>query len=141
MIHKVVLYFLITLFFSVSLNAQTPKGIAGEDFTVNQTGETWAVIVGVSNYQNITKLNFADKDAKAFNDYLLDPLVNVKPSNVKLLLNDQARAAEIYGALEWLQQSVKENDRVIFYFSGHGDVEKKTIHQNGFLLAHDAPTA
>lgn len=36
---------------------------------------------------------------------------------------------------------MKENDRVIFYFSGHGDVEKRTIHQNGFLLAHDAPAA
>ncbi len=138
---KQVLFLFAALVISTSSHSQLPKGLTVESNAENSIGETWAVIVGVSAYQNISKLNFADKDAKAFYDYLLDKQLNLKSSNIKLLLNKQATAAEIYGALEWLQQSVKEKDRVIFYFSGHGDVEMKTIHQNGFLLAHDAPKA
>ncbi|MBK9640508.1 MAG: caspase family protein [Saprospiraceae bacterium] len=43
-------------------------------------------------------------------------------------------------ALDWLMEVVKENDQVILYFSGHGDVEKKTITQPGYLLCWDAPS-
>jgi len=105
------------------------------------TGKTWAVIVGISEYQNISKLSYAHKDAEAFYKYLRTPQINVPIENIKMLLNKDAISGEIYGALDWLTESVKENDKVIFYFSGHGDVEKKTIHQNGFLLAYDAPIA
>ncbi|MBB2144310.1 tetratricopeptide repeat protein [Pedobacter sp. LMG 31464] len=105
------------------------------------TGKTWAVIVGISEYQNISKLSYAHKDAEAFYKYLRTPQVNVPSENIKMLLNKEALSSEIYGTLEWLTESVKENDKVIFYFSGHGDVEKKTVHQNGFLLAYDSPTA
>ena len=106
-------------------------------------GKTWAVVVGISKYKNIQSLNYADRDAQVFYDYLVntDGGPKLEASHVKLLLNENARSTEIYGALDWLSGSVKENDRVLFYFSGHGDVERKTIVQNGFLLAHDAPNA
>ncbi|MFN8330184.1 MAG: hypothetical protein U0T81_03040 [Saprospiraceae bacterium] len=35
---------------------------------------------------------------------------------------------------------VKEGDKAIIYFSGHGDVNAKTITQPGFLLCWDAPS-
>ncbi|TCC92034.1 caspase family protein [Pedobacter frigiditerrae] len=89
------------------------------------TGKTWAVVVGISEYQNISKLSYAHKDAEAFYKYLRTPQVNVPAENIKMLLNKDAISGEIYGTLEWLAESVKENDKVIFYFSGHGDVEKK----------------
>ncbi|MBK7305025.1 MAG: caspase family protein [Saprospiraceae bacterium] len=38
-------------------------------------------------------------------------------------------------------EKVKKDDQVIIYFSGHGDVERKTVSQPGFLLAWDAPSA
>lgn len=105
--------------------------------------KTWAVIVGISNYEKIDGLNYADKDAEAFYDYLVNvdggPKLNA--SQIKLLLNENASALDIYGALDWLKESVNENDRVIFYFSGHGDIEKQTLHQNGFLLAYNCPKA
>ncbi|WP_316783335.1 tetratricopeptide repeat protein [Pedobacter frigiditerrae] len=122
--------------------AQGEKGVTVSNKEKDgPTGKTWAVVVGISEYQNISKLNYAHKDAEAFYKYLRTPQVNVPTENIKMLLNKEAISGEIYGTLEWLAESVKENDKVIFYFSGHGDVEKKTIHQNGFLLAYDAPIA
>jgi len=122
--------------------AQGEKGVTVKNTAQSDAiGNTWAIIVGVSDYQNIAKLNFADKDADAFYTYLRSPQLNIPETNIKKLLNKEATATNIFGALDWLTESVKENDRVFFYFSGHGDVEKRTIHQNGFLLASDAPAA
>ncbi|WP_316765386.1 tetratricopeptide repeat protein [Pedobacter frigiditerrae] len=142
-IMKRLLFLFCCLFVINCLHAQ--PGVKG--VTVNNTdknisiGKTWALIIGISEYQNIDDLRYAHKDAEAFYKYLKTPQVNVPTENIKLLLNKDATSAEIYGALDWLTESVKENDRVIFYFSGHGDVEKKTIYQNGFLLAYDSPTS
>ena len=47
--------------------------------------------------------------------------------------------AQFANALDWLMENAKEGDQTIIYFSGHGDVEKKTITQPGFLLCWDAP--
>lgn len=130
------------LFFVSQSYSQSPvKGAEDPKTAPDKTRNTWAVIVGVSAYQNVHPLEFADKDALAFYNYLKSAPNKVPDANMKLLLNEQALSGEIYGALEWLRESVQANDRVIFYFSGHGDVEKKTIHQNGFLLANDAPIA
>jgi tetratricopeptide (TPR) repeat protein len=106
-----------------------------------KTSKTWAVVIGISNYKNIEGLNFADRDAQAFYNYLVNTNggPKLKPAYVKLLLNKQALSTEIYAALEWLKGSVKQNDRVIFYFSGHGDVETKNNSQRAFLLAYNSP--
>ena len=129
-------------FFPNNITAkQTAKGAKTNAITeTDMKGNTWAVIVGISKYQNVPGLNYADKDAIAFYDYLVNKK-GIDSTHIQLLVNDKAIASDIYGALDWLNLSVKENDRVIFYFSGHGDVETKTIHQNGFLLANDAPVA
>jgi tetratricopeptide (TPR) repeat protein len=110
------------------------------------SAKPWAVVAGISKYENIRGLNFADKDAQAFYNYLVNTRggPKLKPAQVKLLLNEKALSTEIYGALYWLEESVKPNDRVIFYFSGHGDVENKSDDpdtQEGFLLAYNAPKA
>ena len=123
------------------IGQSTPKGASiSNTVDTSKKGNTWAVIVGISKYQNLQGLNYADNDAFAFYDYLVNKKGLAK-EHVQLLVNEKAIASDIYGALEWLNLSVKPNDRVIFYFSGHGDVETKTIYQDGFLLASDAPTA
>jgi Flp pilus assembly protein TadD len=121
--------------FTNTLFAQVEKDLSA--------GQTWAVIVGISRYKNIQNLNYADKDAKAFYNYLVNADAGPKLNtlHVKLLLNEEALSSEVYGAMDWLKESVKENDRVIFYFSGHADVERKTAEQDGFLLAYNSPVA
>ncbi|MBK7305027.1 MAG: caspase family protein [Saprospiraceae bacterium] len=103
---------------------------------------TYAVVVGISDYQDpgIPDLRFADKDAEAFANYLKSKAGgNLDADHLKVLLNEKATVAQFAMALDWLMEVVKENDQVILYFSGHGDVEKKTITQPGYLLCWDAP--
>jgi len=63
----------------------------------------------------------------------------VSPDNATLLLNEKATFPNMIAALEWLIDQTKEGETVIFYFAGHGDLENKTMFQNGFLLANDCP--
>ncbi|MCF0075025.1 caspase family protein [Dyadobacter sp. CY261] len=103
---------------------------------------TYAVIVGISEYQNtaLSTLQFADKDATMFAAYLQSKAGgNVPVDNIRLLLNENATIAEIYGALTWLQERCTENDKAYFYFSGHGDVETQNTFSLGYLLGYNSP--
>ena len=104
---------------------------------------TYAVVVGISDYQDkdIPDLRFADKDAEAFANFLRSPAGGaLDGDHLQLLTNTQATAGRIAEALDALIEKVKKDDQVIIYFSGHGDVERKTVSQPGFLLAWDAPS-
>jgi tetratricopeptide (TPR) repeat protein len=101
-----------------------------------------ALVVGISNYQDegITDLRFANRDASEFAAYLKTKSGGgLKEEQIKLLTDAQATTAQIYSALDWLIESCGPDDQALIYFSGHGDVETKTIRQQGFLLAYDTP--
>ncbi|MBK8564965.1 MAG: caspase family protein [Saprospiraceae bacterium] len=100
------------------------------------------MVVGISNYQDegITDLRFANRDASEFAAYLKTKSGGgLKEEQIKLLTDAQATTAQIYSALDWLIESCGPDDQALIYFSGHGDVETKTIRQQGFLLAYDTP--
>ena len=106
-------------------------------------GRTYAVVVGISNYQDedIPDLRFADKDALAFAGFLQSSAGGaLDEDHLNVLINEKATAAQFATALDWLWEVAEENDRVIIYFSGHGDVERKSITQPGYLLCWDAPS-
>jgi protein O-mannosyl-transferase len=103
-------------------------------------GETWAVVIGISDYQekNIA-LRYAHRDAEAFADWLRSPSGGgLDSDHLYLLLNHHATAGRVAEVLDGLVQYVQENDVVFIYFSGHGDVAR-TYSQPGFLLCWDAP--
>ena len=54
-----------------------------------------------------------------------------------MLFRSLGKVAE---ALDWLLEVTQEGDQAIVYFSGHGDVERNTISQPGYLLCWDAPS-
>ncbi|MBD2699297.1 caspase family protein [Spirosoma sp. BT702] len=91
--------------------------------TVSQ-GRTFAVVVGVSDYQALSYANgdlrFADQDAQQVVDFLQSKEGgNVPISQIRFLRNHNATQASIRQALTLFQQA-EPGDRVIFYFSGHG---------------------
>ena len=55
---------------------------------------------------------------------------NVNPENITLLTNETATKARIYEEMRLMKEKVKENDLVIFYFSGHGDKENRKQRGN-----------
>ena len=127
-----------------SLSAQTRSAVPAP--TKNATPETQnstrAVVVGISEYQHksIPDLQFADRDAKAFADWLASEAGGRVPADsIIVLLNNDATAGKVISALDGLAESPEEGGLVFIYFSGHGDIEKVTTRQNGYLLCHDAP--
>ena len=79
-----------------------------------------AIIIGISNYKSLPKAEFAKDDAQVFYDYAIRAL-GVKPGNIKLLMDEQADAEEIYTAFKtWLPARVKSTTDVYVFYSGHG---------------------
>jgi len=105
---------------------------------------TRAVVVGISDYQDpaIPDLRFADRDAEAFYRWLHDPEACALPdSNIQLLTNKKATTAQMMMAMDWLIEVSKSGDQAFLYFSGHGDVERITEFQRGYLLSYNSPPA
>lgn len=137
---KYLILFLLMPLMSFSQNKGASPIAASQDPSANKN--TYAVVVGISDYQDkdIPDLRYADKDAEAFANFLRSEAGGkLDGDHLKVLLNSQATMAQFAIALDWLWEVAKENDKVIIYFSGHGDVEKKSLTQPGFLLCWDAP--
>jgi hypothetical protein len=125
------------------LHAQEHRGSHGVDFQKESTtGETYAIIVGISNYPFITPLNYAADDAILFYNFLLSQDgANINPNNIRLFLNNEATAAAIMTkGISWIQNTIKpkSGDRVYFYFAGHGDAVDAS---EAYFLAYDANPA
>ena len=103
--------------------------------------QRWAVVIGVSRYQDtrIPALRYASVDAKSLCEWLTSPQGGrYAPSRVNLLLDRDATARNIRGALfEWLGQALEE-DIVTVYFAGHGSPQSPDHPENLFLLPYDA---
>ena len=130
---------------AIGTSKEREKGVSpiSSHLEGGREGATYAVVVGISDYQDegIPDLRFADKDALAFAGFLQSPAGgSLDGDHLKVLINKKATVAQFAIALDWLMEVVKENDRVLVYFSGHGDVERKTITQPGYLLCWDAPS-
>lgn len=110
---------------------------------------TYAVIVGIANYENENiNLNYANRDAQVFAEYLQSKAGGSVPEeNIRLLIDTNATTAAIYNSLNWLRERCElekmQNDgkstQVYFYFSGHGDVETDTKANLGFLISFNTP--
>ena len=89
-------------------------------------GQRWAVIIGVSEYQNteIPALRYADRDAQSLYDLAVTPLegggLGVPKANTKLLLNKEATSYNVRGALTDFLKATIEEDMVFIFFAGHG---------------------
>ncbi len=102
--------------------------------------ETWAVIMGINQYQDtgIPDLSGAAQDAWNFYHYLTHQYgAQVDPRRVKLLINERATKANIDEALGEFLTKACPKDQVIIYFAGHGAPEPDRP-DDAFLLTHDS---
>lgn len=106
-------------------------------------GETYAVIVGVSDYvDDRLDLSVAADDGLAVARWLhQEGFPPVMAEKMVLLLDHDATKNNIAAALDWVAAKATTKDRIIFYFSGHGAPEglaptDYTIQGGGNLLSH-----
>lgn len=79
-----------------------------------------AIIIGIADYKNLTKAEYANDDARVFYDYAIRAL-GVKPENIKLLVDQDAEEVEIIKAFKsWLPNRSKSTTDVYVFYSGHG---------------------
>lgn len=91
------------------------------DTTENRAARTVAMVVGVSNYSHLTPLNYTDDDAYRMNAFLKSKEGGeVKDEHITVLIDDNATRANIIRILHQTVQKVGKNDKLVFYFSGHG---------------------
>ena len=103
-------------------------------------GTTYALIVGISTYQYLTPLKYADVDAALFKQYLMsDAGGNVRPENILYLVNGDAKGGTLNGrALPWIgNRKYSAGDRLYIYLAGHGDAMDEYEY---FFLGSDLST-
>ena len=101
-----------------------------------KTGKYYALFIGIDAYTGIWKpLKNAVSDAKAIEQLLK---THYKFDVIKTLYNTQATRTNIMEEMDWLVANVKENDNVMIYYSGHGELKKEL--NKGFWVPADAKT-
>jgi hypothetical protein len=103
--------------------------------------QTFALILGISKYKYIQPLNYADKDAELFRDYLKSPGGgSVKNDNIFCLLNEKASNANFWSkGFQWLKaKNLQKGDRLFIYLAGHGDAIDE---DQFFFLGYDCNPA
>jgi tetratricopeptide (TPR) repeat protein len=100
---------------------------------------TYALVVGIANYQNINKLPpTVLKDARDIYDLLIDPnYCGYKKRNVKLLLDSQATLDALRKELAKLSARCKEDSTVFIYISSHGGSIEKGAYAGEYILTVD----
>ncbi|MDA9743584.1 caspase family protein [Candidatus Pelagibacter sp.] len=80
-----------------------------------------AIIIGIENYSEAPKANYANLDAQYFFDYARKAF-GVKKQNINLLINEDATVVKTDKALSlWLKSKIKKNrSDLIIFFAGHG---------------------
>lgn len=134
----------ILILLSTSISFGQIEQVEAQIFNPNNSvfsPKTYAIVIGISNYENLNdskQLEWADDDALMMVDYLSTQ------ENVELYLytNENATDQMAIGRKihEILTKKAESIDKLIIYFSGHGDIS--TEDNNGYLLLHkvDKPT-
>ena len=135
---KLLFFLLAFLVISSVILSQTPKGLILTEKDAIPAGKTRALIVGISKYEYIDTLQYADRDARMFAEYLRqNNFWGIDKDDVTLLVNDKAKYGDLTVQLQRIAMVSKPGDNLLFYFSGHGDVETQTLFNRGYLLAYD----
>jgi tetratricopeptide (TPR) repeat protein len=101
-------------------------------------GDRWAVVVGVSRYQDARlNLRYADRDAEEFCQLLQTPSGGgFEKARIRELINEQATTAAVARALRSFLKQPAPEDLVLIYFACHGAPDPDRPH-NLYLLTHD----
>lgn len=87
------------------------------------TAKNFLLVVGINEYQFWPHLNNAVKDANDLATTLMR-MYNFDFSDVTVLRDEQATRNNIYKTLRNYIETVKPNDNLVVYFSGHGHFDE-----------------
>ncbi len=98
-------------------------------------GNFWALLIGIDDYDHWPKLSTAINDTLAVQE-VLKGRYGFSPQRIKRLSNKEATRQGIIDAFEWLINEVGQQDNVLIYYAGHGELDKVT----GYWVPSEART-
>jgi hypothetical protein len=123
-------------------NVSTFSSSESNNISLSEGAKRYIVIVGVSEFKDkaivVQKREYVENDTKAFADFFKSPKGgNVPEENIKLLLNKDATKLNIDKAVDWGLSKAKNDDLLIFYFTGSG-LRDSSIRGNINFLVYDS---
>ena len=95
-------------------------------------GKSYALVIGIGDYDNYTKLSAPAADAEQVRNFLRD---EAQFDRIITLTDDKATRSRIESLMDSiLPQLVQNNDRFLFYFSGHGSTRTLAASKRGYLI-------
>ena len=82
--------------------------------------DSWALIIGINNYQYLPSLDYAVNDANSINEILIQKY-GFKNENILLITDGDATKNRILKGFQQILLSAGEKDRVVVFYAGHGD--------------------
>jgi hypothetical protein len=100
--------------------------------------KSWALIIGINEYQSLPRLTGAVKSAKMVREKLVREF-GFDPENVIELYDDQATRENILKAFDRLMdvKRVSRDDRVFVFFAGHGVTKVVGGKEKGYIMPVD----
>ncbi|MBT9583975.1 caspase family protein [bacterium] len=104
-------------------------------------GQTWGVVVGIDDYvrESIQDLRYASADAKLFSRAMVD-LLHVPKDHLFVFTSDSVESSQtptrlnLVYRLDWLRKNAKAEDKVVFFFAGHG----ANVDNESFLMTEES---
>jgi Caspase domain/Sel1 repeat len=109
---------------------EVPEKTISSSYPSVNFGQFYALIIGNNDYANLPALKTSVNDAKAIDEILRDHY----GYKTTLLIN--ANRHQIMTSLNNLRNTLTENDNLVIYYAGHGDIDKKD--QSAYWLPTDA---
>lgn len=111
---------------------------------LSKPAKTWGLLVGVSNFANVRKLNpraGVDDLTGVVGDVVLIKKtlqqLHVPDSQLKVLADGAASTAALRGALKDLAHQTTADDLVVFYLASHGMPKQEGISGFGYPVTYD----
>lgn len=99
------------------------------------SGNTYAVVIGIADYDELPRVTFADRSAKTFAE-LVRRQYGVAPERMVTLLNDDATGVRMMTRLRAVAARLTAKDRLIVYYAGHAAPTRDGKHT--VLVPQDA---
>lgn len=118
-------FMLILHLFSAANASDRGIGIVEKKPEISQIpmGNFYAVLIGIDDYEHWPRLSTAVKDTKAIED-VLSTRYGFVDNRIKRITNRDATREGILESLEWVINNAGENDNVLIYYAGHGELDK-----------------
>lgn len=97
---------------------------------------SWALIIGINKYTHVSPLLHARNDAEGI-AATMNSRFNFPSCRTTVLLDEEATLRNIQAAMHGLVGQTSEDDRVLFFYAGHGHTMPAYGRQAGFLVPAD----